>query len=378
MEMDRDEVRVMTVHGAKGLEAPIVILADTTTPAQGWHPPRLLSVPPDKPVPGAADRLIWVGSKDNDVGPMAAARETALSATRDEYRRLLYVAMTRAIERLVVCGVDSRKKLPEGCWYDLVRGALEEHCTLEPADDGTNKVLRFRKAPDLAAAAEVETGEAAATEPAPEWLRQPVTAAVLRPAPITPSSVGDERMAEIRQPVAARQSALLRGSLAHRLLQSLSDIPADRRAQAAADYLSRAGAKLPPEECKIIAEKVVRLLEDPRVHKLYGTNSRAEVPIVGKIMSGGELVHVSGQIDRLAITQDAVLIADFKTNRPAPRRIEDVPRLYLTQLALYRALLTKLYPDKSVRAALIWTEVPDLMDISAEALDAALMQITPA
>src|SRR4029077_752793 len=109
MEMARDEVRVMTVHGAKGLEAPIVILADTTTPPQGFHPPRLLQLPAG----GAAPPLVWAVAKTNVVGRMAAAREAALNEARDEYRRLLYVAMTRAIERLIVCGVDGVNKRPE-------------------------------------------------------------------------------------------------------------------------------------------------------------------------------------------------------------------------------------------------------------------------
>ena len=148
MEMARDEVRVMTVHGAKGLEAPIVILADTTTPPQGFHPPRLLQLPAG----GAAPPLVWAVAKANDVGPMAAAREAALDEARDEYRRLLYVAMTRAIERLIVCGVDGVNKRPEGCWYDLARGALEGQCVAEQADDGAGDVLRYRKVPDAAAA----------------------------------------------------------------------------------------------------------------------------------------------------------------------------------------------------------------------------------
>ena len=110
----------------------------------------------------------------------------------------------------------------------------------------------------------------------------------------------------------------------------------------------------------------------------YGPGSRAEVPIVGRLILGGEMVRVSGQVDRLAVTQAAVLIGDFKTNRPAPRRIEDVPQAYVRQLALYRAVLQKLYPDRPVRAALIWTEVPDLMELSAEVLDAALARVTSA
>ena len=134
MEIARDEVRVMTVHGAKGLEAPIVILADTTTPPPGWHPPRLLALPAGKPAPDAPSRLVWAGAKSNDVGPMAAAREAALTDALEEYRRLLYVAMTRATERLIVCGTQGDKKNPDGCWYQLVREALEAGSIREPAD----------------------------------------------------------------------------------------------------------------------------------------------------------------------------------------------------------------------------------------------------
>ena len=154
MEMERDEVRVMTVHGAKGLEAPVVILADTTTPPQGWHPPRLLRAAGAKPVPDAPSRLVWAGAKSNDVGPMAAAREAALADARDEYRRLLYVAMTRAAERLIVCGTQGDKKNPDGCWYQLVREALEAGSIREPADFGGGEVLRYRKVSPEAKAAE--------------------------------------------------------------------------------------------------------------------------------------------------------------------------------------------------------------------------------
>ena len=108
------------------------------------------------------------------------------------------------------------------------------------------------------------------------------------------------------------------------------------------------------------------------------TGSRAEVPIVGRLKFGSKTVRISGQIDRLAVTQGSVLIVDFKTNRPAPRRIGDVPPVYVRQLALYRAVLAKLYPDRPVRAALVWTEVPEIMEIPGDMLDTAVAGITPA
>jgi ATP-dependent helicase/nuclease subunit A len=377
MEIDRDEVRVMTVHGAKGLEAPIVILADTTTPPQGWHPPRLLRLPPHKPVPGAAERLIWAAGKSYDVGPMADAREAVLNEARDEYRRLLYVAMTRAAERLIVCGTQAgTRKIPDGCWYQLVSDALALDCVNEPADDGAGAVLRYRKG-----APEPEQPVTQVEKPAPDivlppWLTRAATPDIPKWRTIAPSHV----MEGETRPVAGGggANALLRGSLVHRLLQSLPDIPAARRRKAAEDFLSRAGGKLPAEERGKLAEQVMRILDDLRFSELFGPASRAEVPIVGKLTLGGQAWRVSGQVDRLIVTQAAVLIADFKTNRPAPRRIEEVPPAYLRQLALYRAVLAKLYPDTPLRAALIWTEVPDLMELSTEVLDGALAQVTPA
>ncbi len=142
MEIARDEVRVMTVHGAKGLEAPIVILADTMTPPTGPKPPRLLEL--------SGGAVIWAGRKEDDVPSVAAARDTAKSEAENEYRRLLYVAMTRAADRLIICGADGRTKRPERCWYDLVRGPLDAFLVEE--DDGGEKVLRFRRTPTGAVA----------------------------------------------------------------------------------------------------------------------------------------------------------------------------------------------------------------------------------
>ena len=142
MEIARDEVRVMTVHGAKGLEAPIVILADTMTPPTGPRPPRLLKL--------AGGALIWAGRKEDDGATVAAARGTARVEAENEYRRLLYVAMTRAADRLVVCGADGIRARPKGCWYDLVRGALDPHLVEE--EDNGEKVLRYRKSASMASA----------------------------------------------------------------------------------------------------------------------------------------------------------------------------------------------------------------------------------
>jgi ATP-dependent helicase/nuclease subunit A len=126
-------------------------------------------------------------------------------------------------------------------------------------------------------------------------------------------------------------------------------------------------------------DQVHAVLGDTRFALLFAPGSRAEVPIVGRIdRPGRPAIAVSGQVDRLAVTTDSILIADYKTNRPAPRKLDDVPPSYLGQLALYRAVLSRLYPERSVRAALVWTEAPDLMELSATVLDHALAQLTSA
>src|SRR4029079_9819503 len=165
MEIGRDEVRVMTVHGAKGLEAKNVILIDgTTVRPEGAYPPRLLEATFDRD----ARALIWGARRDLDVGPMANAREQMLEAAREECRRLLYVGMTRAAERLVVCGVKGEKKIPEGCWYELVCDALKPVATEDRDADG-DKIWRVRKEPLPADAS--KPGEPSAPIAIPEWLR---------------------------------------------------------------------------------------------------------------------------------------------------------------------------------------------------------------
>jgi ATP-dependent helicase/nuclease subunit A len=365
----RDEVRVMTVHGAKGLEAHTVILADTTTKPTGPKDPRLL------PLPSGA--LIWATAQSDDVGAMSDARGQAQQEARDEYRRLLYVAMTRAKERLVIAGTQGRNKIADGCWYQLIDDALKGDCVTEKAGDGGGDVQRYRKRTSPPETTErTPSSVAIAPTSAPNWLRSNASSEISGLRTVTPSSAEDD---DARAPASGgRGAALLRGSLTHRLLQSLPDIPAERRSKTAEEFLARSGRELAQDVRQNIAEEVDVLLNHVRFADLFAPGSRAEVTIVGRLMLGGETIRVSGQIDRLMVTQSAVLIADFKTNRPAPRRIEDVPPAYVRQLALYRAVLTKLYPGKLVRAALIWTEVADLMEFSAATLDAALAQVTSA
>jgi len=369
MEIARDEVRVMTVHGAKGLEAPIVILADTMTPPAGSQQPRLLAI--------AGSAVVWAGHKADDAPPVAAARQTALAEARDEYRRLLYVAMTRAADRLIVCGAEGKNERPEGCWYDLVRSALDPFLVAET--DGEETILRYRQAP-LDRAEPRTPAEAGPARPArpelPCWLRQPAPREAQRVVALTPSSAFDEEIvgnAPVGATPADRQNALHRGRIVHRLLQALPDIPPARRAEAAERYLAK--ADLAAVERAEIARQVFAVVDDPRFAEVFAPGSRPEVPIVGRIPGAGTApIAVAGQVDRLAVAGEAVLIADYKTDRVVPGRLAQVEP-YVRQVALYRAVLARLYPGKAVRAALIFTAGPALIEVPPAAMDAALAAI---
>jgi ATP-dependent helicase/nuclease subunit A len=380
MEISRDEVRVMTVHGAKGLEAPIVILADTTTPPGGppQRQPRFLALATKAASPETPSPWVWLGRRDDDVPLTADARRGAGEAAENEHRRLLYVAMTRAADRLVVCGAVGVQGKPLGCWYDLVHGALVPAATEEPADDGEGAVWRLHGA----APVEGEPAKAAAAAEAgserPAWLDHDAPPDLPAERAVAPSSAEEEGIAAGASPAGGpseRIKALARGTLVHRLLQALPAIVPARRAEAAHRHLARSAALFSGAERDAMVEQVRAVLADPRFGALFEVDSRAEVPIVGRVAVSGRTVAVSGQVDRLAVTAGGVLIADYKTNRPPPRRPEEVPAAYVRQLALYRAVLRRIYPDRPVRAALIWTEVPDLMEISAQMLDRAVTSL---
>ena len=372
MEIARDEVRVMTVHGAKGLEAKNVILVDTTTTRpEGAHPPRLLTVPLAGAPPDAKG-LIWGVARDKDAGPMADARTRALDAAKDEYRRLLYVGLTRAAERLVVCGTKGVNKIPQGCWYELVSDALKPLSAEAETLEG--KVWHFRKG-EGAVEPKGDRTEPKERTALPDWLKRDAVNAKPPLRVLRPSTADEEAAAHGVGTGVDRARALARGSLMHRLLQSLPDILAERRADAAARYLARAGRDFDDAARRGMAAEALALLDDARFAALFAPGSRAEVSIAGRLEAHDGPVLVSGQIDRLAVTEHEILIGDFKTG---PKRIGEALAGYERQLALYRAALAKLYPDRAIRAAIVWTEVPELMEISAAQLDAAFAQVTSA
>jgi ATP-dependent helicase/nuclease subunit A len=373
MEISRDEVRVMTVHGAKGLEASVVFLVDTTSSPSDTQRLRLIHLPG-----GNGEVVVWAGRKADDPAVVAAARAAMLAETEDEYRRLLYVAMTRAADRLIIggCMPGNMNNVRKLCWYDLVGKGLAgsglQEQTIETPDGA---LKRYSRPEDSAApAATPATATAGAAIELPAWLRAPLpteapTSSLLRPS----DSGGDSRRVLSSEAIADRARAIQRGTLVHRLLQSLPDLVSERRRDAALHYLARNAAGWREGDRVTLAESVLGLIGDPRFAAVFAEGSRAEVAIVGRIaLAERPVAFVSGQIDRLVVTPDEILIVDFKTNQAPPRTATDAPAAYIRQLALYREILRKLYPKRAIRAALLWTETPELMEILSPALDAEL------
>jgi ATP-dependent helicase/nuclease subunit A len=379
MEISRDEVRVMTVHGAKGLEASVVFMVDTTTSPSDTQRLRLINLPQGNAAPHAPGVVVWAGRKAEDPPAVATARTAMLDDTEDEYRRLLYVAMTRAADRLIVggCLPGNMKTVREDCWYDLICKGLERsELQLQEIQTAAGVVKRYTRAEEAAPAAGA-AATAAPTAPVvlPSWLLTPAQPERSAESLLRPSDPADSDSHQVRtaESLMLRARALQRGTLVHRLLQSLPEIAADRRRDAARAYLVRNAGGWTAEEQQALADRTMALIADARFAPVFAPGSRAEVSIVGRLeRQGGRPALVSGQIDRLVVTESEVLIVDFKTNHAPPRDPDEAPRGYVRQLALYRAVLTKLYPQRSVRAALLWTETPEFMEISAPALEAEL------
>jgi ATP-dependent helicase/nuclease subunit A len=382
MEISRNEVRVMTVHGAKGLEASVVIMVDTTTSPSDTQRLRLIRLPTGNSAPHAPGVLVWAGKKADDPAIVAQARIAMLEETEHEYRRLLYVAMTRAADRLIVggCMPGNMNQVRRNSWYDLIcRGLESSGLTLQeiPAGDGVAK--RYARPEDVASPGAPASPVIEQSIELPPWLLTRAAPESLADQRLRPSDAGEDEAHRIRsgESIALRARALQRGVLVHRLLQSLPDVATERRRDLALQYLARNASGWTDAEREALAEKVLALIADARFAPVFAAGSRAEVPVVGRLdRPGGAPALVSGQIDRLVVTASEVLIVDYKTNHAPPQTPADAPQGYIRQLGLYRAVLQKLYPQQPIRAALLWTETPDLMEISTPALDAQLATLS--
>jgi len=364
-------VRIMTVHGAKGLQERLVILPDTT------------ALPPDD------GTIHWLAADGIDLpicipngeyrGAIGAAlREAAERRRQQEYNRLLYVALTRAQDRLVVCGWQGNRAPDPKCWYRRIEAGFARLDVWRDAFDlWPGEALRM-ECPQTAPLPEPRAVRADLHHPLPPWAgaapdwcpHQPPQEPDL-PEPLAPSRPEGADLGAVpaaaspleeRAPTGAR---FQRGKLVHALLQHLPALPPAVRAASAREWLARRGQGLPPAQAAELAQEVLAILDHNDLAPLFGPNGQAEVPLTGVI--AGKVI--GGLVDRLAVEPDRVLVADYKTNRDQPARPEDTPVLYLRQLAAYRAVLRAVFPDRRVECALVWTRSaravmlpPDLLD----------------
>ena len=359
MEAERREVRVMTAHGAKGLEAPIVFLPETT----------LAQTPRGSPLMPAGrpgdEGFLWCSSAGRDCDASADARERRAGREAAETYRLLYVALTRARDRLVLCGRAPARIKPENIagWWGAIRSALA-HADIAPGVRAVSRggldIQRFGPDPGVLVPAP-DTAPADAV--LPPWAAQPAPAeAFARYA--SPSDLGEGAKVAAPSPLAEAGGLgrFRRGDLIHRLLQILPDLPPSEWAAGAASLLARERDLTEVQRTEMTAA-ALSVLQDRAFAEVFGPGSRAEVAIAGSAVALPPGLKISGRIDRLVVLPERVLVADFKTNRPSPARIEDADPAYLRQMAIYAAVLADVFPGRAIEAALVWTDGPKLMPI---------------
>ncbi len=368
MESAGDLVRVMTTHAAKGLEAKIVFLPDTCRLPPSASDAALFEI---DTVAGAT--LAWSPRKSDDPATVAKARADARQEVENEYRRLLYVALTRAEERLYICGYHGLQGKQQGCWLDLAVDGLAHALTEAPDEHAPGGTVRRFGEPSIG---DEREPRAAVAEPrTPDWLFLAAPNEVEPPPPLRPSSaLSGADTPDVRQPATATRnsSGVQRGLLVHQLLQSLPALPATQRIAAALRYLRAQAPGLRSDAAEDLAREATRALDLGEAAPLFGSNSRAEPAICARICrEGRQPIDIAGRIDRLAEVGEEIWIADFKTGA----RPDEAPAAYVTQLALYRAGVGALYAGRKVRAFILWTQASLLEEMSAAALDAALAEV---
>lgn len=372
MEAVRGEVRVMTAHGAKGLEAPIVFLPETTL-TQTQRPPPLLSV--DRGAEGQG--FLWCPRSASDCPATADARAARNAREDAEAYRLLYVALTRARDRLVLCGRRADRTDPDKIrgWWGAIREALADVGIRDAVRDLEDSGGKFRRYGDDPVPARARAAARPAKAALPAWTRAPVAVeAFARYA--SPSDLGEGAAVASPSPLsaAAGLGRFRRGDLIHRLLQILPDLAVEARAAAAQSLLARERDLTEAQRAEMTAA-ALSVLEDARFAEVFGPGSRAEVAIAGSAARLPPGLKISGRIDRLVVLHDRVLVVDFKTNRPSPTRIEDADPAYLRQMAIYAAVLGEVFPDRPIEAALVWTDGPKLMPIPEKLIGQSLAEL---
>lgn len=376
-DMDRaaGQVRIMTVHGAKGLESEIVFLPDLISVPSGRHDPVVLPLDAEG---GQGPRPLfgWAGSAKGDDPVLGEARLRHRAADGEEYRRLLYVALTRAKDRLYITGFEGKRKSESRyAWAEMIEAAKNAEGQTAPrtfADGDEIDVWRLGEAPTK----KVKPEQTVVVESdVPDFISAPLPQEPAVPRPLAPSKLDEgEESPAIAPRIGAAEGvdARERGTIIHRLIELLPDIPRTARKTMGARLVERLAPDVPVKERKAWVEEALGVLDDPAFAAIFEEGSRAEVSVAGHVPELGEGTVLSGQIDRLAVTKDKVLIVDFKTNRLPPEKAEQVPLIYLKQMAAYRAALAPIYPGKRIETALLWTAAPLLMPLPDSLLDGLL------
>ncbi|HEY9010501.1 MAG TPA: double-strand break repair helicase AddA [Devosia sp.] len=363
-------VRVMTVHGAKGLEAPIVILADAATTERG-RDRRAVYLRPNPPL------FIHASSEATHVEETREYKAIADAAQQAEYWRKLYVAMTRAEDELYVTGYLTKQGKPDGSWYEAIAQGLAAESERVTDAEGNPTALIYPAEREAAAPAQPDPEESMAVRqalilaPLPE--QRPIR--VVRPSAVDISAPPERALATRLEESFDADTARKRGIAIHALLQHLGRVPFAARGRVAQSAL----ASLLPEAPELhgdIAKKALSILDRLELSFLFGPNSRAEVPFFANAERNGKPIRLAGRFDRLVVEPDRVLVVDFKSDANVPTDFADVPSAYLTQLGLYALVASQLFPRHRVEAAILWTSLESLLELPGDVLAKATLGFT--
>ncbi len=358
-----DQVRVMTVHGAKGLQAPIVILADA---AIGPDAPGNLTLE-DKPLGAERGRAVPLPglAKEQRIGPVREAYERAAAEDMEEHWRLLYVAMTRAEEALFIGGSlgprDANKGPHEDSWYARLKPVFEN----EPLEDPIWGA-RWEWGEHAEPVVGIEAASQDAVPDLPEWALRPVGPEPRPPRPLAPSGLGEVEGSDPPLPSAIAAEAARRGVLIHALLERLPAVQPEERRDRARAWLARQAQELSDGEREEVLSRTLAVLAEPGFADIFGPDALAEIPLAATV----EGQVVAGTADRLLVTPGKITVVDFKAARRPPARLEDVPVTTMRQMAAYAAALEAIYPGRAVEAAVLYTQTPQLIALPAAALAA--------
>jgi ATP-dependent helicase/nuclease subunit A len=357
MEEAGNAVRIMTVHGAKGLQAPIVIMPDTIR-VKG-------STKLDKiywPHKTGQDLPYFCPTSDNLPEICERAKDQIKQRDDEEYRRLLYVALTRAEERLYIGGYKGTKAIDDECWYNYIKQGLEQLDHVKPVQENELDILRYTNPatdkPDRTDKGKKEKKDSITD--IPDWLFKPIESEPFPTRPLTPSKPSGVEMPVISPLMAQKDNRFKRGNITHKLLEVLPDIAPEKWEQAAQQYVAQPAHDLTTDIQQSIVTETLKILNDPQFTDIFSDKAMAEVPVTGLINNQ----VISGLIDRLLITDDDIFILDYKSNRPPPEDEKDIPDIYRKQMKAYADIMRGIYPNRRVRAALIWTYSAKLMELS--------------